>query len=72
MAARETTAVVREESHLDDMRAALRADFERLERRRGRQSLMEGRRREEPFADTDDEHDTGAGDRSWLARLLGR
>jgi hypothetical protein len=31
---------VREESHLDDMRAAIRGDFERLERRRGMQELM--------------------------------
>jgi len=32
--------VVREESHLDDMRAAIRGDFERLEERRGEQELM--------------------------------
>jgi hypothetical protein len=31
---------VREESHLDDMRAAIRGDFERLARRRGSQELM--------------------------------
>jgi len=31
---------VREESHLDDMRAAIRGDFERLEERRGEQELM--------------------------------
>jgi hypothetical protein len=31
---------VREESHLDDMRAAIRGDFERLEERRGEQDLM--------------------------------
>jgi hypothetical protein len=31
---------VREESHLDDMRAAIRGDFERLASRRGRQELM--------------------------------
>ena len=32
--------MVREESHLDEMRAAIRGDFERLERRRGGQELM--------------------------------
>ena len=32
---------VREESHLDDMRAAIRGDFERLANRRGSQELMQ-------------------------------
>ena len=32
--------MVREESHLDDMRAAIRGDFERLAERRGAQELM--------------------------------
>jgi hypothetical protein len=31
---------VREESHLDDMRDAIRGDFERLAARRGEQELM--------------------------------
>jgi hypothetical protein len=31
---------VREESHLDDMRSAIRGDFERLARRRGGQELL--------------------------------
>ena len=31
---------MREESHLDDMRAAIRGDFERLKERRGEQELM--------------------------------
>jgi hypothetical protein len=31
---------VREESHLDDMRSAIRGDFERLAERRGGQELM--------------------------------
>jgi len=31
---------MREESHLDDMRAALRGDFDRLAERRGSQELM--------------------------------
>lgn len=32
---------MREESHLDDMRAAIRGDFERLAQRRGEQDLMQ-------------------------------
>jgi hypothetical protein len=32
---------VREESHLDDMRAAIRGDFDRLAKRRGGQDLMQ-------------------------------
>jgi hypothetical protein len=32
---------VRDESHLNDMRAAIRGDFERLARRRGTQELMQ-------------------------------
>ena len=31
---------MREESHLDEMRSAIRGDFERLARRRGRQELL--------------------------------
>lgn len=31
---------MREESHLEDMRSAIRGDFERLERKRGKQELM--------------------------------
>lgn len=31
---------MREESHLDDMRSAIRGDFERLAERRGDQELM--------------------------------
>lgn len=45
---------MREESHLDDMRAAIRGDFERLEQRRGAQELMHVTEREdepEPAAD---------------------
>ncbi|MDQ3672221.1 MAG: hypothetical protein M3364_07270 [Actinomycetota bacterium] len=39
--------IVREESHLDDMRAALRGDFERLEERRGEQVLLKPREQPE-------------------------
>ena len=31
---------MREESHLDEMRSAIRGDFERLAERRGEQELM--------------------------------
>jgi len=63
---------VREESQLDDMRSAIRGDFERLAERRGEQELMRV---------ADDEPDTleaeapaGAEDeaprRSWFARFI--
>jgi hypothetical protein len=42
--------VVREESHLDEMRAAIRGDFERLERRLGAQELMQVAEPDEPEA----------------------
>lgn len=40
---------MREESHLEDMRSAIRGDFERLAERRGEQELM----RVEPGPETD-------------------
>ena len=40
--------MVREESHLDEMRAAIRGDFERLERRLGAQELMQVAEADEP------------------------
>ena len=68
---------VREESHLDEMRAAIRGDFERLERRLGAQELMHVR---EPEAETEpplsvlEEVGSGAEEApprpSWLARLV--
>jgi hypothetical protein len=71
---------VREESHLDEMRSAIRGDFERLKERRGEQELMrvetpEPARAEEP----EDEHEQvlepepepePEPHRSWLARFL--
>ena len=44
---------MREESHLDDMRAAIRGDFERLQERRGEQELM---RVGEPELEPETEH----------------
>ena len=65
---------MREESHLDDMRAAIRGDFERLQKRRGTQELMQ-------LSDQPAETSPEAGEaveaaepaeRPWFARLLGR
>lgn len=62
---------MREESHLDDMRSAIRGDFERLAERRGEQQLM--RVSEEP-AESDAIPPLGEAEpverRSWLARLV--
>jgi hypothetical protein len=75
---------MREESHLDEMRDAIRGDFERLAERRGEQELM---RPTEPEAPPDEEpaagelSEIGATDDvgmepevvergSWLARLF--
>lgn len=63
---------MREESQLDDMRSAIRGDFERLAERRGEQELMRVSD-DEPNtleagvpASTEDE----APRRSWLARFV--
>jgi hypothetical protein len=75
---------VREESHLDDMRDAIRGDFERLAARRGDQELMRPSEPEssveptdppEPAAELDeqpDEHETESATprRSWLGRMF--
>ena len=64
---------MREESHLDDMRAAIRGDFERLARRRGTQELM---REPPPEPEPEPEPEPAAQDeeprrRGFFARLLG-
>jgi len=53
---------VRDESHLDDMRAAIRGDFERLEQRRGEQELMRpvARRPASESSETTEEPDAPA------------
>jgi hypothetical protein len=63
---------VRDESHLDDMRAAIRGDFERLEERRGTQELMHVREPESlPEAGSVGGIEAvEPSPRSWLARLL--
>jgi hypothetical protein len=62
---------VREESQLDDMRAAIRGDFERLAERRGDQELM---RVAEPLAaPVHEPHEPLVPQpekRSWLSRLV--
>ena len=70
-----------EESHLDEMREAIRGDFERLAERRGEQELLhvvepddapdETEPLTEAEAEVETEVDTEVEDRrSWLARLL--
>jgi hypothetical protein len=77
---------VREESHLDDMRSAIRGDFERLAERLGEQELMrvsvsepyaepEVERPLEPEPEPDAEElllepEPEEPARSWLARLF--
>jgi hypothetical protein len=62
---------VREESHLEDMRSAIRGDFERLRERRGEQELMRLPKREkQPEAAGDVDHREPSARRSWFARLL--
>ena len=63
---------MREESQLDDMRSAIRGDFERLAERRGEQELM--RVPEDDPETLDTEVPTSAEDeapkRSWFARFI--
>jgi len=75
-----------EESHLDEMREAIRGDFERLAERRGEQELLrvdepedaadqpepEAPRDIEPAPDVEVEpdHEADPERRSWLARFL--
>ena len=63
---------MREESQLDDMRSAIRGDFERLAERRGEQELM---RISDPDPDTLDAGvpataQDEAPRRSWFARFV--
>lgn len=63
---------MREESHLDDMRSAIRGDFARLVERRGDQDLM----RVEPGAEVPHAEpavepvDEPTPTRSWFARFI--
>jgi hypothetical protein len=60
---------VREESHLDEMRSAIRGDFDRLAERRGEQELMRVGE-DEPEAGPAPEPELDPPRRSWLARFL--
>ena len=63
---------MREESQLEDMRSAIRGDFERLVERRGEQVLMRVSE-QEPVAEVDVEVATVQEEtprRSWLARFV--
>lgn len=60
-----------EESHLDEMRSAIRGDFERLAERRGEQELMRvGDEGPEPEPEQPAETEPEPERRSWLARLF--
>ncbi len=66
---------MREESHLDEMRSAIRGDFERLAERRGEQELMrvEDEEQEPVHAESAPPEDDGArggAARSWFARFV--
>ena len=66
---------MREESHLDDMRSAIRGDFERLAERRGDQELMRVVEDEPDASEAEAEVPANAQDeaprrRSWLARFV--
>jgi hypothetical protein len=73
---------MREESHLDEMRTAIRGDFERLAERRGEQDLMrvadeealeasvEPDAQSELEAEREPEPELEPERRSWLARLF--
>ena len=59
-----------EESHLDEMRSAIRGDFERLAERRGEQELMRVAEDAEPEAEPSAEDDSEPPRRSWFARFI--
>jgi hypothetical protein len=68
---------VREESQLDEMRSAIRGDFERLAERRGEQELMrvvddelESEQPPDPELEAEPEREPEEQRRSWLARLF--
>jgi hypothetical protein len=71
---------VREESQLDEMRSAIRGDFERLAERRGEQKLLRVSEPEphepgiqpeiEPDIEPEIEPEIEPQPRSWLSRLI--
>jgi hypothetical protein len=63
---------VPEESHLDEMRSAIRADFERLAERRGEQELMRVDDAAEHEPELASEEEIEPPRRSWFARFVSR
>lgn len=66
-------AAVREESHLEDMRSAIRGDFARLAERRGDQELMQVEAETEPAGSEPPATEPAANPaatRSWFARFV--
>ena len=64
---------MREESHLEDMRSAIRGDFERLAERRGDQELLRVPDEEPPEPEEEAVPGGAVEDeprRSWLSRFL--
>lgn len=62
---------MREESHLDEMRSAIRGDFERLAERRGEQELLRlSGEEEDPEPVAEEYEEEPRRSRSWLARLF--
>ena len=61
---------MREESHLDEMRSAIRGDFERLAERRGEQELMRVDEADELESEPVPEAEIEAPRRSWFARIF--
>jgi hypothetical protein len=61
---------VREESQLDEMRTAIRGDFERLAERRGEQELMRVSEPDPRELEIEIEHEVEPQRRSWLSRLI--
>ena len=59
-----------EESHLDEMRSAIRGDFERLAERRGEQELMRIDEEPEPESEPVPEREIEPPRRSWFARFV--
>ena len=59
---------MREESQLDEMRSAIRGDFERLAERRGEQELLRVSEPEPPPPEVEPEIEPPR--RSWLSRLI--
>jgi hypothetical protein len=61
---------VGDESHLDEMRSAIRGDFERLAERRGEQELMRVDEDDELESEPVPEVETDVPRRTWFARVF--